>query len=99
MDQGDDPAVQASRERIASCDAELLRTLNERLSIVQALHAYKRERGYPAFDGAREDRVRAWLADANAGPLSDEAAREIWSVLIPVLTREAARLLDERDSS
>ena len=95
MDQGDDPAVQAFREQITSCDGELLRTLNERLAIVHALHAYKRERGYPAFDGAREERVRSWLAEANAGPLSDEAARELWSALIPVLTREAARLLDD----
>lgn len=95
MNQGDDPAVQAFRERVTACDETLLRTINERLATVRELHAYKRERGYPAFDGSRESWVKEWLAGANEGPLSDEAARAIWSALIPVLTREAARLLDE----
>ena len=95
MNQGDDPTVQAFREQVTSCDEVLLRTINERLSAVRALHAYKRVQGYPAFDGSRESWVREWLAQANEGPLSDHAAREIWSALIPVLTREAARLLDE----
>ncbi len=94
-DQGSDPAVQAARERISAVDRELVALLNERLGLVRELHAYKRAQGYPMVDPGREQRLLDALVAENPGPLSDAELRELWAGLLALLTREAARLLDE----
>ena len=94
-DQGSDPRVQAARERISAVDAELVSLLNERLGLVRDLHAYKRARGYPMVDPAREQGLLDALVATNPGPLGDAELRELWAGLLALLTREAARLLDE----
>ena len=94
-DQGSDPAVQAARERISAVDRELVALLNERLGLVRELHAYKRAQGYPMVDPGREQRLLDALVAENPGPLSDSELRELWAGLLALLTREAARLLDE----
>ena len=94
-DQGSDPAVQAARERISGVDRELVALLNERLGLVRELHAYKRAQGYAMVDPAREQRLLDELVAENPGPLSDAELRELWAGLLALLTREAARLLDE----
>jgi chorismate mutase len=95
-EQGSDPAVQAARERISAIDAQLVTLVNERLGLVRELHAYKRAQGYPMVDPERERLLLDRLAAANPGPLGDEALRRLWTVLLGVMTPEAARLLDER---
>jgi chorismate mutase len=94
-DQGSDPSVQAARERISAVDRELLALLNERLGLVRDLHAYKRAQGYPMVDPEREARVLDELVAANPGPLAEPELRGLWADLLTLLTREAARLLDE----
>jgi chorismate mutase len=94
-DQGSDPAVQAARERISDVDRELVSLLNERLELVRELHAYKRAEGYPIVDPAREAGLLDALVATNPGPLSDVELRALWAILLALLTREAARLLDE----
>jgi chorismate mutase len=94
-DQGSDPAVQAARERISAVDRELVSLLNERLELVRELHAYKRAQGYSMVDPGREQRLLDALVAENPGPLSDAELRELWAGLLALLTREAARLLDE----
>jgi chorismate mutase len=94
-DQGSDPAVQAARERISAVDRELVALLNERLGLVRELHAYKRAQGYPMVDPGREQRLLDALVAENPGPLSDAELRALWAGLLALLTREAARLLDE----
>ena len=94
-DQGSDPAVQAARERISAVDRELVALLNERLGLVRELHAYKRAQGYAMVDPAREQRLLDELVAENPGPLSDAELRDLWAGLLALLTREAARLLDE----
>jgi chorismate mutase len=94
-DQGSDPKVQAARERISAVDHELLSLLNERLGLVRDLHAYKRAQGYPMVDPAREQGLLDSLVATNPGPLGDAELRELWAGLLALLTREAARLLDE----
>ena len=94
-DQGSDPAVQAARERISAVDHELVSLLNERLVLVRELHAYKRAQGYAMVDPAREQRLLDALVAENPGPLSDAELRALWAGLLALLTREAARLLDE----
>ena len=94
-DQGSDPTVQAARERISAVDRELVSLLNERLVLVRDLHAYKRAQGYAMVDPAREQRLLDALVAENPGPLSDAELRALWAGLLALLTREAARLLDE----
>jgi chorismate mutase len=94
-DQGSDPTVQAARERISAVDHELVSLLNERLVLVRELHAYKRAQGYAMVDPAREQRLLDALVAENPGPLSDAELRDLWAGLLALLTREAARLLDE----
>ena len=94
-EQGSDPSVQAARERISALDRELVSLLNQRLEVVRELHAYKRAQGYPMVDPAREARLLAALVAGNPGPIGDAALREFWQGLLALLTREAARLLDE----
>ena len=94
-DQGSDPAVQAARERISAVDRELVALLNVRLGLVRELHAYKRAQGYPMVDPGREQRLLDALVAENPGPLSDAELRALWAGLLALLTREAARLLDE----
>ena len=94
-DQGSDPTVQAARERISAVDRELVSLLNERLVLVRELHAYKRAQGYAMVDPAREQRLLDALVAENPGPLSDAELRDLWAGLLALLTRGAARLLDE----
>jgi chorismate mutase len=95
-EQGSDPSVQAARARISVLDAELVALVNERLELVRELHAYKRSRGYPMVDPAREQLLLDRLVASNPGPIGDEALRRLWETLLAVMTPEAARLLDER---
>jgi chorismate mutase len=94
-EQGSDPSVQAARERISVLDSELVALLNRRLEIVRELHAYKRAQGYPMVDPEREALLLDRLVASNPGPISDAELRQLWAALLALLTREAARLLDE----
>jgi chorismate mutase len=86
-----DPAVERLRAQISAADAELVAVLNRRLRAVSELHAHKREHGYHVRDPAREEQVMRDALAANAGPISDDALAEIYRLLLPLLTREAAR--------
>jgi chorismate mutase / prephenate dehydratase len=97
--QGSDPSVQAAREQISAIDGELVALLNRRLELVRELHAYKRAQGYPMVDLAREQRLLDALVAGNPGPIGDAELREVWANLLALMTREAARLLDEADGS
>jgi chorismate mutase/prephenate dehydratase len=98
-EQGSDPSVQAAREQISAIDRELVALLNRRLELVRELHAYKRAQGYPMVDPAREARLLDALVAGNPGPMDDAELRELWASLLALLTREAARLLDDAELS
>jgi len=42
------------------------------------------------FDSAREEQVVQAVLRANGGPLSDDGLRELYGVILPLCTREAA---------
>jgi chorismate mutase len=69
--------------------------LNQRLELVRDLHAYKRAQGYPMVDPGREVLLLDALVAANPGPMGDDELRGLWTSLLQLQTREAARLLDE----
>ena len=86
-----DEVVGRLRAEITRADAEIVAALNRRVALVTELHAHKRASGYEVLDPAREERVLADAAAANSGSLSDAGLREIYAVILPVCTREAAR--------
>ena len=67
-----DDEIQQHREAIDGLDAEILARLNERARHAQAIGALKAGSGAPAWRPEREAQVLARLAQANAGPLTDE---------------------------
>lgn len=84
-----DPVVRELRERISAADREVLGAVNRRLELVRELHAYKRERGYPLVDPAREDALVEELEQLNGGPLSSDGLRRLYGLLLDVIKREA----------
>ena len=85
-----DPIVDEFRARISAADADIVAAVNRRAAAVAELHAHKRARGYEVFDSAREEQVVTAVLRANRGPLSDDALRELYGVILPLCTREAA---------
>jgi chorismate mutase len=86
-----DPKVDELRARISAADADIVAAVNRRAAAVHELHAHKRAQGYEVFDPAREEQVVAAVLRANGGPLSDEGLRELYGVILPLCTREAAQ--------
>ena len=85
-----DPIVDELRARISAADADIVAAVNRRAAAVLELHAHKRARGYEVFDSAREEQVVTAVLRANGGPLSDDALRELYGLILPLCTREAA---------
>lgn len=67
--------LDAARRTIDEVDAEMARLFCERMRAVEAVAAYKKERGLPVLDASREEAVvaknRARLPDADADRLGD----------------------------
>jgi chorismate mutase len=91
----DDPVLASYRERISAADDGVLQAVNHRLELVAELHAHKRKRGLPLFDASREQEVVARALARNGGPLSDDGVRQLYALLLPLCTAEAARLGEE----
>jgi chorismate mutase len=85
-----DPIVDDLRSRITAADADIVAAVNRRAALVAELHAHKRAQGYEVFDSAREEQVIAAVLQTNGGPLSDEALRELYGIILSLCTREAA---------
>jgi chorismate mutase len=90
-DTAQDPTVDELRARITAADADIVAAVNRRAAAVAELHAHKRARGYEVFDPAREEQVIAAVLRSNGGPLSDDGLRELYGLILPLCTREAAR--------
>ncbi|HYX83527.1 MAG TPA: chorismate mutase [Gaiellales bacterium] len=87
-----DQLVERLRGEISAVDEEIVAATNRRLKLVAELHAHKRAQGYEVLDPAREERVIQHVIDSNAGPISDAGLRELYQLLLPLCTREAAQL-------
>lgn len=86
-----DAELAALREQVAACDRAVLEALNRRIELVRRVRRHKAEQGIPFVDPAQEQRLLASLAAANAGPLSEPGLRELFSVVLALTKREAAR--------
>jgi chorismate mutase len=84
----EDPVVRELRQQIATNDLVLLEALNRRLELVRELKRHKDSHGLEFVDPEQERRLLDRLAEANHGPLSEEAVREIYGILLELTKRE-----------
>ena len=86
-----DEKVQALRSEIGANDRRIVEAVNERLRLVSELWELKREHGLDRLDPDRERRLRAELAEANGGPLSEAGLDELVNELLGLTKRELER--------
>jgi chorismate mutase len=83
-----DPVVERFREQIADQDRAILRAVNARLQLVAQLRHHKKSVGMEFVDTGQEERLLEALEKANAGPLSREGLRQLWSEILALMKRE-----------
>lgn len=76
------------RRRIAANDCAIVELVNERLRLVTALWDWKAVHGAERLDPDRERLLRAQLAGANTGPLTDEGLEQLVTELLALTKRE-----------
>jgi chorismate mutase len=86
-----DPVIDELRARIAIADRRLLAAVNDRLRLVQELVGEKEARGVAFVDPEQERRLTDALVDANTGPLSEPAVRELVAAVLELTKRELGR--------
>ena len=67
---------------IDQIDRRIVALLNERTEIVECIGRVKREGQMPVYEPRREDQVFANIAEANRGPIGNEAVRRIFERII-----------------
>jgi chorismate mutase len=87
-----DPVIRHYREQISDNDLKILEALNKRVKLVKSLKDYKESQGLSFYDAAQEDWVITYLCRANRGPLSNEGLREIYTLILQGVKREAASM-------
>jgi chorismate mutase len=70
------------RKKIDELDERIVRLLNERASIALIVGNAKLQRGIPARVPERELQVLENVVRVNKGPLSDEAIRRLYALLV-----------------
>jgi chorismate mutase len=83
-----DQVLRELREQIAANDLALLEVVNRRLALVRQLKEHKDAHGIEFVDKAQEDALVERLAEANPGPLSPDAVRELYRTLLELTKRE-----------
>jgi chorismate mutase len=91
VDPDRDPVVRRLRDEIARADLAILEAANERLRLVDELRRHKLTHGWEFVDRGREERLIAFLAGENSGPLSAEGVRELFRALLDLTKRELDR--------
>src|SRR6187455_188271 len=77
-DDDRDHELAAHRDAIDALDREILARLAERARRAQAIGKLKEGSGAPAYRPEREAQVLARIAEANPGPLADDAVRVLF---------------------
>lgn len=67
---------------IDQIDRRIVALLNERTGIVECIGRVKRESQLPVYEPRREDQVFANIAEANQGPIGNDAVRRIFERII-----------------
>jgi chorismate mutase len=76
------PELDELRRSIDAVDQQLLKLLHERVRLVLQVGEYKRERGIPVYDPARERALLDRLCKAAEPPLDADTIRRIFERLV-----------------
>ena len=76
------------REKIAAVDRAILDDVNARIELVAKIRSFKADAGLPFVDRDRERELIAALGAENAGPLSADGLRELYTYLLDLTKRE-----------
>ena len=83
-----DPTVQQLRDEIAAVDRAILDDVNARIELVARIRSHKADAGIPFVDRDRERELIEALGAENAGPLTAEGLRELYTYLLDLTKRE-----------
>ena len=83
-----DRTVKELRDEIAAVDLAILADVNARIELVARIRRYKDVAGLPFVDRDRERELIEALDRQNAGPLSDDGLRELYTYLLDLTKRE-----------
>ena len=83
-----DPTVQQLRDEIAAVDRAILDDVNARIELVARIRSYKADAGLPFVDRDRERELIEALGAQNAGPLTADGLRELYTYLLDLTKRE-----------
>jgi len=86
-----DRTVKQIREEIAAVDRAILDDVNARIELVARIRSYKAAAGLPFVDRDREHELVEALGAGNAGPLSPDGLRELYTYLLDLTKREIGR--------
>jgi chorismate mutase-like protein len=75
-------SLESWRAEIDSIDAELLRLLNKRASLVMEIGRLKLRAGVPFYDPTREQNILARANQINIGPMDKRAITKIFRRII-----------------
>lgn len=84
------------RRKIDAIDVELRDLLNRRAGIVGDVVRAKEALGMPVYEAAREEEVLRKVITGNAGPLSDQAFRQIFESIMREMRMIQQVYLDQR---
>lgn len=74
--------LEALRREIDAVDQQILKQLHARVLLVMKVGEYKRERGIPVYDPARERALLERLSNAAEPPLDREMVRGVFERLV-----------------
>ncbi len=76
------------RDEIAAVDRAILDDVNARIELVAKIRSYKADAGLPFVDRDRERELIEALGAQNAGPLTADGLRELYTYLLDLTKRE-----------
>jgi len=88
----DDPVIKQFRDQISDNDLKIVDLINKRLTLVDKLWRYKTGHGVEIESPQREEWMLTFLSRANKGPLSQDALRDVYRVIVETTKDEAHRL-------
>ncbi len=81
------PDLDELRRGIDAVDQQILKLLHDRVRLVMAVGEYKRERGIPVYDPARERALLDRLCKAAEPPLDADTIRRIFERMVDEMRR------------
>ena len=83
-----DALTRRLREQIAEHDRAILDAVNVRIRLVDELKRHKNAAGIDFVDPEQEERLLEALFQANAGPLSRDGVRQLFTEILALTKRE-----------